>query len=401
MTSYQEWANRISAIGVGINFLVLVGFGSQLILLKRQVALDHDRRRKQATLDWALTAFERQWKHANELPQFHDLPAFRDYASQPDLPDREHRPNVVIGEWLDMMEDLAAGVNLGIYDIEVIDTILGLRTIRGWQNLKVWIDRRRKTRSQPTLYSEFEALARALYKSRAEGKTPTVDRPRRRRKTAPTHKKLPLDLIDAPEYWVSTSPGENIEVAEEAIFKLDPRSLPEALGMGLPACFQEVFAGPDHRERWETAEVETLFRDYVESGAACLCARRDSIIVGFAVIEKMSDHPAEAALLNESVDDLRSALYLAELGVSSHARRSGLGARLLEAAILEAKSHMIVVRVAVTAKAALQLYAEHGFSAIEGVTQSFEQLRTDGVVASDQRIFLLYRPKDLESRTTV
>ncbi len=69
----------------------------------------------------------------------------------------------MITEWLDLMEDFATGVNLDVYDMEVVQRLLGSRVMGGWRNLSQWIAARRASRNQPTLFIEFEMMVRRLH----------------------------------------------------------------------------------------------------------------------------------------------------------------------------------------------------------------------------------------------
>ncbi len=85
MSSYEKWGLVLTAVGVTLNLLLFIAFAYQLRLIRKQVEqaseitrLDHDRRKKQATLEWASSAFERQWVFNKGMPAFHDFAAFRD-----------------------------------------------------------------------------------------------------------------------------------------------------------------------------------------------------------------------------------------------------------------------------------------------------------------------------------
>jgi hypothetical protein len=144
------------ALEAGTFFTAVVGLGALFV----QVRVDHNRSRRQATLDWASEAFHRQWIE-NELPDFSDVVQFREFAAEPLRQD--HSPNRSIAIWLDMMEDLAVGVRLHVYELEVVEGLLRTRILRGWRNLRPWIEAHREARDQRSLYSEFEHLAREIW----------------------------------------------------------------------------------------------------------------------------------------------------------------------------------------------------------------------------------------------
>ncbi|WP_167769073.1 DUF4760 domain-containing protein [Nocardia sp. CS682] len=163
-------------LGAGALVLNTAVFGLliwQLKLLRRQVAdssrsldlatseaaAENVRQRKQTTLDFIGTTIEKQ----------HDLfgrlktdAQFMEKAS-----DRDTVEYLVVRDYLSYLEDLSVGVNMEVFDREVVDRSIGGRIIRVWFELYGdWIQRERTDLDSDRLYEEVEALAKSLKASR-------------------------------------------------------------------------------------------------------------------------------------------------------------------------------------------------------------------------------------------
>jgi hypothetical protein len=119
VTWFEQWSLVVSIAALMLNFALFWLIHRDVAGSAEATRLDHDRRKKQATLEWAATAFDRQWTKPGHLPEFNDLERFREFANQPT--EQDHEPNRIIAEWLDLMEDLATGVNMDVYNLAVVD----------------------------------------------------------------------------------------------------------------------------------------------------------------------------------------------------------------------------------------------------------------------------------------
>jgi Domain of unknown function (DUF4760) len=71
-----------------------------------------------------------------------------------------------VADYLGLWENLAAGVNTGVLDLEMVDRIAGTRVMRLSENYEEWIAWRRRSWRSDSLFSEFDALAARIRRRR-------------------------------------------------------------------------------------------------------------------------------------------------------------------------------------------------------------------------------------------
>ncbi|WP_162140639.1 DUF4760 domain-containing protein [Nocardia cyriacigeorgica] len=64
--------------------------------------------------------------------------------------------------YLGYLENIAAGVNMGIFDEKVVDHTAGARLIKAWDQYSEWVEAVRKTQGNRRMYEELEILVRRL-----------------------------------------------------------------------------------------------------------------------------------------------------------------------------------------------------------------------------------------------
>lgn len=167
MTQFETLSVVIGAAGVVINLILFIMFALQLRALRRQIAvaeeatrLDHDRRRKQATLDFYTATLEKRAALRDLLPYDRDADAIRDLIR--DIKSEDDGRGKEITNYLSLFEGLAAGVNSGVYDLDTIERVAGGRIRAIAHNYKSWIDSRRAMFDNPNLYEELDHLAGQL-----------------------------------------------------------------------------------------------------------------------------------------------------------------------------------------------------------------------------------------------
>jgi hypothetical protein len=132
----------------------------QLYWICRSFKADHERRKKQATIEFGRDVFE----HIEACQKF----LFREFNDKiiniDDLQKDEH--------WLyarDMManlEILSTGINAGIYDIDIIDRMFGSFIIRMNKKMGPYIEHQRDGGSRASVFTEFTNLALEITKRR-------------------------------------------------------------------------------------------------------------------------------------------------------------------------------------------------------------------------------------------
>lgn len=70
--------------------------------------------------------------------------------------------------YIDYLEDLAVGVNLGLFDLRVVGRTIGPRMVRAWKSYVHWIERKRVALSFPALYSDLEVCVETIRSGRSD-----------------------------------------------------------------------------------------------------------------------------------------------------------------------------------------------------------------------------------------
>jgi len=125
----------------------------------RSFRADHERRKKQATIEFTHNVLELRssvWSQVTSV--------FGSDVINPTDPrykdDVKLQANVT--QYLKLMERLAVGINVGVYDLYVFTRITGRATSNTYKRLFPVIEEKRKSAQAPTLYIEFERLVRSI-----------------------------------------------------------------------------------------------------------------------------------------------------------------------------------------------------------------------------------------------
>ena len=179
VSNFEVWTIVIAAISVAVNTVLLVAFALQLRLMRIQLRQssdaterDHQQRRRQATLEFVTATFDRSQRlverglpalFKDEVELFADAPAALDDPR-----------NDVIREYLNGFEAFATGVNLGLYDLEVVNHLRGTVIVRTMVLYRSWIEARRVLNQNPNQYRELETLSEAIVEHRRRAGAPEV-----------------------------------------------------------------------------------------------------------------------------------------------------------------------------------------------------------------------------------
>jgi hypothetical protein len=152
--------------GLAVGFASLIFLTVQVRLLRIQVRQaervfmeEQGRTRRQASLEFMTATMERRRVAFDMVPSGsmpRKVTAFLRDLNSTGKGRRE------LGQYLSLYEMLAVGVNLEALDIDVVDRSWGSVIIRTWDAYEDYIQARRKSVNQPTLYSELELLVRKL-----------------------------------------------------------------------------------------------------------------------------------------------------------------------------------------------------------------------------------------------
>lgn len=176
VNEYEIWSVVLTGAGFALNVVLFVVLVIQLSALRAQIkdarnatALDHARRKKQATIDFYIMTTERRSELAHLLPYDRDFEGIARHIAK--IGQANTRVVRATAEYLDLFETLATGVRTDVFDLEVIEGIATGQIRDMAKAYQPWIAQRRKHVGSETLYAELTALARAL-ESRARDYRP-------------------------------------------------------------------------------------------------------------------------------------------------------------------------------------------------------------------------------------
>jgi hypothetical protein len=160
---------ELIATVVGIASVVLIAL--QVHLAARTLREDHLRRKQQATLDYLVRDVRPHWRDdlRTVARDLRGSPGSTTVAEQfaADQPG-----NAPVAKLLSSVEHMAVGINVGVYDIEVLDRASGRFLIRIFRQFLPYI--RTAQAKLPTAYVEFEQMVTELCRRRGEP-VPTLD----------------------------------------------------------------------------------------------------------------------------------------------------------------------------------------------------------------------------------
>lgn len=142
----------------------------------------------------------------------------------------------------------------------------------------------------------------------------------------------------------------------------------------LVALAQEIQDNPPYDyQPGEVAPAKEWFPPLVEQATHAYVAHRDGEPVGLLVALPIATYGNLDDFETALGVDFATTIYLAELGISSTARRLGLASTLIERlhAELPTGTTACVVRTLEWNTPAIALYQRHGYQLADGVTQQF------------------------------
>ncbi|MPY63273.1 DUF4760 domain-containing protein [Streptomyces spongiae] len=158
MTSYERWSLLAS---FGSLLVSVVAFGAlawQLLLLSRNTGQDHERRRKQATMEYLTANMDRRKALFDE-----GIPDERDHEATAALINRslsgDDQATKLITSYLTTFNFLAVGAQSDAFDREVIDEAWGGLIIAVWNGYRPWAEAQRKEHGEPRVWDNLEWLA--------------------------------------------------------------------------------------------------------------------------------------------------------------------------------------------------------------------------------------------------
>jgi len=140
-------------INTVIQILMFFVISVQLYLMQKTFKADHERRKKQSTVEYLNNIREQYRGLTNKL-----LSKFDENAIN--LSEIDAETKVEIKELLSILEHLSTGVNTGVYDYDIIKRMSGSYLVNRYKQMLPYIDNAQKT--SRTLYIEFETLCKRI-----------------------------------------------------------------------------------------------------------------------------------------------------------------------------------------------------------------------------------------------
>ncbi len=155
--------NLFLSIGVVIAVFQLVQMKKGNFLQFNSTKADHERRRKQSTIEFYNEIYPYLRDCKTEIAN-----AFGEGYVTPD--DKRYQENLslqkAILEYLTIIERFAVGVNAGIYDVNIFARTSGKVVSDTYKRLSPVIENMRKVQNYPQLFNDFEKMCKDIDKAR-------------------------------------------------------------------------------------------------------------------------------------------------------------------------------------------------------------------------------------------
>ena len=126
----------------------------QLWVSYRSFQADHERRKKQATFEYVNAVSERFRAALNKFDEKHGIDKVVDISNYDDV-DR-----FIVKSYLNEIEYICAGVNAGVFDLQILHKMMGTGLIGRHHRFQQYINEKRQ--SKKTVFVEFSEVVRLL-----------------------------------------------------------------------------------------------------------------------------------------------------------------------------------------------------------------------------------------------
>jgi hypothetical protein len=164
--SSGAWSAVIGAFSLTVSVVAFLVLIIQLNLLREQVRHAKDtfiaeqkRLRRQATLEFMTSTLAQRLELQRDLPYEEDEASIRKYLAKGK---RMTDAKAAFWNYLNYYEIIATSVNCDIFDIEVVQRVMGPRFVRTFDAYRELILSARIYYGRPSLYKEMELLAANL-----------------------------------------------------------------------------------------------------------------------------------------------------------------------------------------------------------------------------------------------
>jgi hypothetical protein len=151
-------ANIAVFVGVIIAIIKLFQMEKSIKLQEKSIVNDHDRRKKQATLEYHTEMYNIAFP---KLRMLREKFGAEKISVESISKDKELEEDVIL--LLNTYEHICVGINTGIFDINLYKLLFGMGTIKCYEQLEDFIDSLRRDRC-PTVFADFKVTVSALKK---------------------------------------------------------------------------------------------------------------------------------------------------------------------------------------------------------------------------------------------
>lgn len=167
------------------------------------------------------------------------------------------------------------------------------------------------------------------------------------------------------------------------------------------ALYVRIFSDPPYNENFELAEVQKDFDSYAINGKLYLALTKfnenDLIVVGFLALSKGCEVPSEVnrKILEATNLSTSNIWYVSELGVDKDFRRHGIGKKLMNKFETDVCPTAAFLRTGKNENEhVINFYEKFDYNVVPGLVEKVENIRTDGSIDYDERIYMTYKSYD-------
>ena len=144
-------------IGIIIAILQLQKMQVSNDLQQKSILADHERRKKQSTIEFSHQVLEERIKATDQINKvFKNQEVVN--VTTPDYINNVNDVKGAISRYLNLMERISVGINIGVYDRDTFMRITGSLTIKFYRRIEPVIMEKRKKTGNPKAYCDFEQL---------------------------------------------------------------------------------------------------------------------------------------------------------------------------------------------------------------------------------------------------
>jgi hypothetical protein len=174
MTTYEFLSATLAGLALVVSTVVLILLVKQLRLLSQQVSdarqaidfataqaeIESQRRRRQATMEFISSTMSKLQDFYQRVPAS-GSGKHEGFLASAMVRDSEEFSS--LRDYLNYLEDLSVGVNMEIFDGQVVYRSIGGRIKRAWRAYEQWVIVERRVVA-PSLYTELESCATEFFR---------------------------------------------------------------------------------------------------------------------------------------------------------------------------------------------------------------------------------------------